>query len=268
MPVKQLERDGTVGLHQTDVTIATAPVHAEHLAETLQLSIDQVALTGLPRNDVLAREPGPMEPWLAALTAGRPLVVWLPTFRSTAIGTPRQDGDDIGTVTQFEGADLETIDAVMRDLGAHCLIKPHPLAPQPEGSSLPNVTVISEVELRSVNETTLYNVLAHADVLVTDHSSVWIDFLLTRRPILFTISDLDAYSESRGFYFSNLEEVLPGPVVTDMAQLRSALESVLGDDDRWTAEREAALAMHHSNVDANSADRVADLVLRELAELG
>ncbi len=316
MPVKQLERDSDVGHHQTDLTIATSSLHAGHLAETWGLSPDQVRVTGLPRNDLLVR--GVEAPsWLVDLTRGRPLVVWLPTYRTAVTGTIRAEGRELGTVTQFEGADLATVDRIMGELGVHCLIKPHPLAAQPDTAELDHVTVFSDTEFRTVLHTTLYEVLAHADVLVTDHSSVWIDFLLTQRPMVFAISDLEEYSSSRGYYFSDLHEVLPGPVATDVDELVEALRAMTGGGDggrgagdgvggrggagasgrrgegggarasggagegggrgagagagagdRWAEARLLALAVHHEHVDANSAERVADLVLHELRSAG
>ncbi|MEO6627543.1 MAG: CDP-glycerol glycerophosphotransferase family protein, partial [Aquihabitans sp.] len=164
----------------------------------------------------------------------------------------------------FEGADLEIVDKLMGDLGAHCLIKPHPLAAQPKRIDMENLTVLSENDFRTVLDCTLYEVLAHADVLITDYSSVLIDFLLTQRPMVFAISDLDLYSATRGHYFPDLHALLPGPLVTDVAGLAEALAALFGNDDQWVEERREALALHHLHVDAGSAERVADLVEREL----
>lgn len=268
MPVKKLEADSAVGRNQTDVTIATSQVHAKHLAETWDLQPDQVELTGLPRNDILARAPGPRDGWLAELVGDRRLVVWLPTFRSTDIGVGRSDGEDLGTVTHFEGATVPAIDRLMGEIGAHCIIKPHPLAPAPETSKLENVTVMSDFDLRGTYGTTLYRLLAQADVLLTDHSSVWIDFLLTQRPVVFAISDLEEYSETRGFYFSDVQELLPGPLVESFDDLAAVLAPMLDGDDPWAERRREALDAHHCNVDDRSAERVADLVVRELALIG
>jgi CDP-glycerol glycerophosphotransferase (TagB/SpsB family) len=263
MPVKRLPADSEVGRNQTDVTIATSEVHASHLAETWGLRDDQVRVTGLPRNDVLVRPRPAPSPWLAERLRGRPHVLWLPTFRSTVIGPQLTDGVDLGTETQFAGADLATVDALMGDLGLHCTIKPHPLAAPPAAVDLPNVSVLGEGDLARVGHT-LYELLATADVLVTDHSSVWIDHLLTGRPVVFAVSDLDEYAAGRGYYFDDLVDLLPGPVVRDVDGLREALAALAGGDDPWQARREAARALHHRHVDDGSAARVAAVVLEQL----
>lgn len=52
-------------------------------------------------------------------------------------------------------------------------------------------------------------VLPLADILISDYSSIFFDYLFFERPILFYIPDLEMYSKVRGLYFS-LDE-LPGP---------------------------------------------------------
>src|SRR4029077_12349560 len=53
-------------------------------------------------------------------------------------------------------------------------------------------------------------VLGVTDVLVTDYSSIFFDFLASRRPILHFVPDLDEYTADRGLYLD--ESDLPGPL--------------------------------------------------------
>lgn len=260
MPIKRLESSSDVGRNQTDLTIATSPVHAENLAATWGLPLDRVAITGLPRNDVLVSTDGGAPPAaLQEITGGRPLVVWLPTYRS-AVGDAEVDGVDTGNVSQFAGGTPEAVNEMLAGLGLHAILKAHPLAPRPELTRLSNLDVWAERDLVA-SGLTLYQLLAHADYLISDHSSVWIDFLLTQRPMVFAVSDLEEYAGSRGFYFPSVEELLPGPLVTDLAGLERALGDAVAGDDHWAGRRREALPLHHVHLDADSADRVARLVL-------
>ena len=266
MPVKRLPSDSDVGRHQTDFTIATAPIHAANLAATWGLSPEQVAVTGLPRNDVLVTEAAaPVPTVLRELTGGRPLVVWLPTYRRL-VGEREVDGVDAGNVSQFAGGTAEAVNAMLARLDLHAVLKPHPLAPRPEAARLSHLDVWDEDDL-SASGLTLYHLLAHADVLISDHSSVWIDFLLTQRPMVFAVSDLEEYAGSRGFYFDPVTDLFPGPLVTDLDALERELAAVVGagaGEDAWAERRREALPVHHVHVDASSADRVAALVLDTL----
>lgn len=67
-------------------------------------------------------------------------------------------------------------------------------------------------------------VLSAVDVLISDYSSIYFDFLVTDRPIMFYIPDLEEYSRTRGVY----EEVskLPGPATDNIDELCSWLNDV------------------------------------------
>jgi CDP-glycerol glycerophosphotransferase (TagB/SpsB family) len=67
--------------------------------------------------------------------------------------------------------------------------------------------------------------LGFCDVLITDYSSVALDFLLLGRPILFYMPDLEHYLVKRGFYFDPL--LLPGTIARDRASLVEALKGLL-----------------------------------------
>lgn len=63
-----------------------------------------------------------------------------------------------------------------------------------------------------------------ADYLITDYSSVFFDFKILKRPVIFFAYDLDKYRESlRGFYF-NFEKDAPGPIVSTT---REVIEMIL-----------------------------------------
>lgn len=60
-------------------------------------------------------------------------------------------------------------------------------------------------------------ILGITDLLISDFSSIYFDYLATGRPVLFYIPDLEEYKRKRGMYFS-IEE-LPGPHTGDLAEL-------------------------------------------------
>lgn len=92
-----------------------------------------------------------------------------------------------------------------------------------------------------------------ADILVTDYSSVFFDFSILERPVIFYMYDLEHYAnEMRGFYLS-LDE-LPGPVVRD----EDALIGEIRNTDGWTADDKYIGFKNRFNPyeDGNSSKRV------------
>lgn len=64
-----------------------------------------------------------------------------------------------------------------------------------------------------------------ADVLITDYSSVFFDYAILKRPMLFYMYDMEAYrDEIRGFYLD--VSTLPGPIVKSEGDLVKALKSI------------------------------------------
>ncbi|MCM3585207.1 CDP-glycerol glycerophosphotransferase family protein [Mesobacillus maritimus] len=66
--------------------------------------------------------------------------------------------------------------------------------------------------------------LAIVDLLVTDYSSIFFDFLVTGKPIIFYTWDADLYMDERGQYFSN--DVLPGPIVYNSLELAETIKQI------------------------------------------
>lgn len=259
MPVKRLEEEPAVSSRQTDLLTVTTGMHGRNIAETWNLDPRHLVETGLPRNDRMLRAGrAPRPDALTRLTRGRPVVLWLPTYRRSVLGEIRLDGEDFANPFEFPGADLGSVGALADVLGVHVVVKPHPMAPAPTVTETGSVSVWDQRRLADLG-LTLYELLGHADVLVTDHSSVWVDFLLLDRPMVFALADLASYAESRGHYFTPLAEHLPGPIVTDLATLAPALADAL-EGDPWAGRRRALRGVHHTHLDDRSAARVAALV--------
>lgn len=72
-----------------------------------------------------------------------------------------------------------------------------------------------------------------ADLLITDYSSVFFDYGILKKPMLFYMYDLDDYKDSiRGFYFGI--DKLPGRIITKESELpdaiRDSVENFVYDD--------------------------------------
>ena len=83
----------------------------------------------------------------------------------------------------------------------------------------------------------IYQVLDQIDVLVTDYSSIYFDFLLLNRPIVFTPFDLQQYQLKRGLRYDDFDFWTPGPKVTGFNQWLSALGKAFCGDDGYAAQR-------------------------------
>ncbi|MEH6993739.1 CDP-glycerol glycerophosphotransferase family protein [Neobacillus drentensis] len=65
-----------------------------------------------------------------------------------------------------------------------------------------------------------------SDVLITDYSSVFFDYLCLKRPIIFYTYDIDSYRDKlRGFYF-DIEKDAPGTLAKTTEEVLEAIKSI------------------------------------------
>jgi len=103
----------------------------------------------------------------------------------------------------------------------------------------------------------IYPALRDVDVLVTDYSSVFSDFLPLDRPMLIYPYDLEWFvSEDRELYFDYREDT-PGPVVRNPAEFPGRLiETIETDGAAYADRREAVRQELFDHVDGNASKRV------------
>ena len=97
-----------------------------------------------------------------------------------------------------------------------------------------------------------------SDILISDYSSIMIEFGLLNKPIVFFAYDLDNYlSNERGFYLDYKKD-LPGPVVYTTDELINVISE--GID---TSRLESFTKTQFNEIDGNASARVVDFVLNE-----
>ena len=209
-----------------------------------------VLVNGLPRCDRFAacgREEVCRRLGGAAATC-RKLVIWLPTYRQTVRGDPEADGRDYRNEAQMPGFDPAAFEKWLAERNMVCVIKPHPLGPRPRLRKDGHLRILDDAALGKCG-LTLYELLGGSDALLTDVSSVYVDYLLLNRPVVHTFADREAYSASRGFTFDWTEDYFAGPAVDTMAGVQGALEDVLAGQDTHAAQRARLRNLFHANPD-------------------
>ncbi|GAA2721798.1 CDP-glycerol glycerophosphotransferase family protein [Cellulomonas aerilata] len=209
----------TITLPRCASTVAVAATHlwAAEKARIFGLRTTDVAVVGNPRVDsARLREVSETRRLLGLGDGGERIVLWMPTFRQ---------GHDGRHFSFTDGEPLSsTVDAAITvPAGVRLLVKPHPM--DTDDYSALGATVLTNGDLAKAG-VTLAQLLAAADALMSDASSVWVDFLGFDRPVGFFLPDFDRYADTRGYNVPDLLEVLPGPVLPDLAAVSAFLAEV------------------------------------------
>jgi Putative glycosyl/glycerophosphate transferases involved in teichoic acid biosynthesis TagF/TagB/EpsJ/RodC len=148
-------------------------------------------------------------------------ILYMPTFRDKE-------------TTYWKGIDINSFQKFLKDHNMIFCVKLHPK------SKL--ISYFTEIDKKYDNiiivnaEWDPYQLLKFADILITDYSSTYFDFLLQDRPIIFFDYDLDEYMQnSRELYF-DYDEFTPGIKAKTIEDLKRA---ILAEDEY--AEKRLAL---------------------------
>jgi CDP-glycerol glycerophosphotransferase (TagB/SpsB family) len=185
--------------------------------------------------------------------------LWLPTYRGALSGGRGGDTVPSSNGLPFDDASLSYLTARLASANITLVLKPHPMATVNVGDTREGLHVVRQHQIEN-SGTSLYEMLAAADGLVTDASSVWIDYLLTHRPIIFAFPDIAEYRQRRGLNLEPYEDWAPGPIARDCDTLVRLLTEFRAGPDRYATHRSEMLARFHHYRDPGSADRLLDLL--------
>lgn len=116
------------------------------------------------------------------------------------------------------------------------------------------------LDTESLNEQlmTIYHIMNAFDVLVTDYSSVYVDYLLLNRPIIFSCPDIEEYKKDRGFVVEDPSLLMPGKMIQSQASLIESLEQIFHGEDIYIEKRKSMLGYFHKYLDSLSSQRLLD----------
>lgn len=173
-------------------------------AEAFEVPVERLLVTGNPRTDALWRAPSAEA--LASLGITGDFVLWMPTYRATRSDGVVKAWSDGGAPVGLD--EVRPLLDALGERGVQLVVKPHPL--DAEERRGPGVVTVTNDDLARVGLEP-YALLGASAGLVTDYSSVWVDYLLLDRPLAFLVPDREAYS--RGLAPADVLDWLPGEVV-------------------------------------------------------
>jgi len=223
-------------------------------ARAYNLPIERMWVTGVPRNDRLfASDSGLLERF--GIRPDEKVILFAPTYRESGV---------LPNYLPVPGLDPQALVNVLAKHDAVLLIRPHYYE---WAAARDMVERIGSDRLRTADEHAVPEVnelLPLTDLLITDYSSIFFDFLLLDRPIIFSCHDREAYERERGFtidYDSNT----PGFKVATPEGFLSALDQLLAGDDPHADHRAEVRDRFHRYTDARSSERVAKRIEQRLS---
>jgi CDP-glycerol glycerophosphotransferase (TagB/SpsB family) len=215
-----------------------------------------IAITGQPRTDALFESKDYLSDLLEInIKKFDKVVIYMPTYR---IGYGNQkDGRTFDSTNIFRLKSYVHKDFLnyLERNNILFLLKLHPYEETlyKEVALGKNIKWITN-DILVEKELSIYNLLSNTDILITDYSSIYFDFLLLDKKIIFLPVDLDYYKKNRGFELEPYEFWTPGEKVFCIDDLEKAI--LIDDSELEKKQRKNICDIMFRNQDANSSERV------------
>lgn len=231
---RQANATERIKIHTGYKRYAKAIVSAESIrscyAEAFSIPLERVKATGIPRTDIFfqrdyvdakRRELRQRYP----IMQGKKVILFAPTYRGTKLQDAAYDFEKLDLTYLYQQLHNDYVFLFKWHPAAYNNLKAHETAAY-DLSAYPDF-YLDVSEFRDIND-----LLLIADTLITDYSSVIFEYLLTNKPIIYYVHDLDEYEGERGLYFSFADYVY-GDVVKTLPELVDAIrEENMAEEQR------------------------------------
>jgi len=233
-------------------TVASSKFVQKIMTSAFRLDKEDVIISGSPRSDIILSKTGEFDiPDILHNSSkeGRKNLFFAPTYR---------DHEDRFIKLFHEREDvLLNFNKTLVDNNARFFIKPHYANKHLIGEiekyiSYSNIRVISYEQLPDVSY-----FLPFVDILITDFSGIYFDYLLLDRPIIFTTFDFDYYTQDeRELYEDYLTATSCGERVDSWYELTVKIKNILNGEDNKRNDRKKAIKKYHYYNDNNNCERI------------
>lgn len=235
----------------TDYLITSSKNIEKFYSEAFQMPTEKIKPLGLPRADYYFENHNIDELRQDffnkyGVSSNKKIILYAPTFR---------DEEKYNNV--FNYLDLDEFNAALGDeyilaLRLHPKIKDFYSGDiSTKGKYIDCSDYPSEQEL-----------LLISDLLITDYSSIMIEFAMLSKPVVFFTYDFESYlNDERGFYF-DFKNTVPGPIVYDSNQLIDVIENKNFDEKKLCE----FVMTQFDEINGNASKRVVDFLLNEGAK--
>lgn len=221
--------------------------------------VKRIVNTGYPRNDVIPDGKEHQDGLImanvdvrarsriqAARAKGKKVVLYSPTFRK-----------DRHSPFHAGGVDLVYWSRMAEQHHYLLVLKLHPLmSGLYEGFESDSVIDVDA-------DSDIYPLLQHVDLMITDYSSIFFDFLLMDRPILYFAYDLEHYTSADRHLFFDYAGMTPGSKLCNFDSLLTAIPESLEHPGTWASERARVRDLVFDQRDSHASQRIWDALQKE-----
>ena len=225
-----------------DYMVSSSELVSNCYHSAFRINKKKILLTGYPRNDVFFNKIN---------NGDKPSIVYMPTHRN--------EGEF--DVTSFFSNHLESINDKLSQQDITLYIKLHYY--HLNNCNINNLSNIIYINDKAIDQD-IYTIINNFDILITDYSSIYFDYLLSNKPIIFAPFDLEEYTrKDRELYF-NYNDVTAGPKCQNWDEVIVELIKFISGVDDYKKERQIINNRFNTFQDGNNSKRVVEFIKQQI----
>lgn len=202
-----------------DYVLSTSEFESKYLSSAFMLSKERCLPLGYPKVELFlkpkheilsfieAYEPKKTKELVESLNKYDRVLIYMPTWRD--------DGSDF---LKASCIDFPLLNQILKENNFFLLLKLHTHT----GLNAKSFNMSNIITLE--NNADVYPILPFTDILITDYSSVYFDYLLLNKEILFYCFDLDDYQTSNRKMYFDYNSYTPGKKIYSFTELAKTLK--------------------------------------------
>jgi CDP-glycerol glycerophosphotransferase (TagB/SpsB family) len=233
-------------LETVDYMVTSSFFEADLFQKCFRKDKNKIIVSGTPRNDFLLKDNINDDITDRNILENHKIILYAPTFRAGK----KTD------LLPFEGLDLEELNSFLERNNAYLLIRKH------HNEALRYTKLYTEGNIKSKiifagqdRFPDAQILLKFTDILITDYSSIYFDFLLLNRPCIFVPYDYEDYINERNFLF-DYHENTPGPKLYSQSDIISYIEKCFNDPSTDEELRANLIQKFHRYTDGHANERI------------
>ena len=227
-------------------------------------------ITGLPRNDllILGDSKLKLERLLGISLKNKTIIFNMPTFHRFDQVDRIEGSSTLNDSVKIQDFDYEKFNEFLEEHNLICVSKVHhgeeiSVTLKTKNRSYKNIWFINNDDLDK-NNLDLYEILGAGDILITDYSTVYNDFLFMNKPIIFANPDIEQYRENRGLALEPYDFWTAGPKVRTQQALEKEILKCKLNKNYFKKERERLFPVFFEYHDNKAVQRTWNVIDRSL----
>ena len=247
--IKKLLKD----ISFTNYFIASSSYDKNVFKESFGIDSKSILIYGTPRNDYLLNKTDDSNIVDYNFLTKSKIILYAPTFRDGAKAE----------LLPFNNINLDNLNNFLESHNAFLLVRKHHNEAMRFTDLYKSDYIRSRIIFAGQNKyPDVQPLLKYTDILITDYSGIYFDFLLLNRPIGFAPYDYNDYVKERNFLFDYYENT-PGSKLSSQNDLEKFLEKALYDSNFESELRKSIIGRFHKYLDGKSCERISNK-MREL----